>query len=516
METVTSPNILRIRQGRIDLSFHQVVGEVFAYVLSDPRLFLSSLPPSPDTISSLPLVDLSVSSAPHADAFAALQKGETDILVGWFDGSHGTYLEPFQKDVIVLGDPSKNISALPDDDDVAAAAAFSSPPVYSPYCIWGVPSYVPEALVPDVRSLANIAIAARFKKEEGTEKHVLQGIAPGAGISRFSREMLHKYGLNEAGWEFRNGSQEDCFSAFEKAVEKEEWIVIPLWHPQYLHAHHSIRALKEPQGLLRPVDHARLVLRKDFLKQFSPQQRSAILGVLQRVTLGNSAVTEMDSYVHVDKLDYRSAARKWIRAHQAQVDSWFENGHVDIVQRATQLDQYLLEDEAAITAKQHAYAIPARAPAAAGAYSPFSTSTTAPQIIHTSFQLPFGPDGKLAYVGPILPNDASASKTSRKTITEDEGLAAARLCALNLLAQLRDAASGDLARVQLLRLEGYVATADVDGHFVNVPRILNGASLLIRHALGAQRGAHSRTALTLSTNPLDVPTMIGAVAELRW
>jgi glycine betaine/proline transport system substrate-binding protein len=62
---------------------------------------------------------------------------------------------------------------------------------------------------------------------------------------------------------------------------------VPLWHPQYLHAQHKIRALKEPQGLLRPVDQARLVIRKELLAKLSTERQSALLAVLGRVTLGN-------------------------------------------------------------------------------------------------------------------------------------------------------------------------------------------------------------------------------------
>lgn len=72
-----------------------------------------------------------------------------------------------------------------------------------------------------------------------------------------------------------------------------EWCVVPLWHPQYLHAHHSIRALAEPQGLLRPVDKAQLVINKSFLVKLSEEERSALLNVCKRVTLGNAAVTEV-------------------------------------------------------------------------------------------------------------------------------------------------------------------------------------------------------------------------------
>ena len=251
--------------------------------------------------------------------------------------------------------------------------------------------------------------------------------------------------------------------------------MIPLWHPQYLHAQNKIRALNEPLGLLRPVDEARLVLRKDFLARLASAQQERLLTILGRVTLGNAAVTAMDKFVHVDKLSYRDAARKWIRANQDRVDSWFDDGHADVVARTKQVEQYALPGET-ILSDEHSYVIPVRAPSAAGAYSPFSVSTTSPRVIHTSFQLPFELDGslkhRLAYVGPIRPSShPTLAVNGVQTVSEAEGLAAVRLCALNLLAQLRDAADGDLSRVQLLRLEGYISTADADGHFVNVPRV---------------------------------------------
>lgn len=299
-ENTTSRRSLTIRQGRIDLSFHQVVGEVFAYVLSDPRLLTG-------TSEALPKVSIEVDSAPHSEAFTILQNNETDILIGWFDGSHGTYIEPFRDDIVVLG-------------DTRFEGMTPTPAIYSPYCIWAVPSYVPEEIVPDVPTLADPSVAARFNADDG---HTIQGINPGAGISRFSQEMIEAYNLAPQGWQFKSGTQDDCFSRVARYIEKEDWFVVPLWHPQYLHAMYDLRALAEPKGLLRPVDEARLVLSKKFLSKFTDNQRIALLDVVGRVTLGNDAVTLMDKYVHVDKLSYYDAAHRWIRDNQALVDSWF-------------------------------------------------------------------------------------------------------------------------------------------------------------------------------------------------
>lgn len=226
----------------------------------------------------------------------------------------------------------------------------------------------------------------------------------------------------------------------------------------------------------------------------------------------------MDKYYHVDKLSYQESARRWIRENRARVDSWFENGHVDVVERATEFVSYALPGELTSVTKgeKYRFAIPRTAPAAVGTYNAFSVSKSG--LIHTSFQLPWeldidqleGSKPALAVVGPV----AKDSVQGTFTVSESEALRAVRICALNLLAQLRDAAGGDLARVQLLRLEGFVATEQADE--INVPRILDAASLLLKHALGPVQGAHARTALFLHYNPLNVSTMLGAVAELRW
>jgi glycine betaine/proline transport system substrate-binding protein len=49
----------------------------------------------------------------------------------------------------------------------------------------------------------------------------IQGINPGAGISRFSQEMIVAYGLDKEGYSFRPGTQQECFSAFEDAFKAE-------------------------------------------------------------------------------------------------------------------------------------------------------------------------------------------------------------------------------------------------------------------------------------------------------
>jgi enamine deaminase RidA (YjgF/YER057c/UK114 family) len=91
-----------------------------------------------------------------------------------------------------------------------------------------------------------------------------------------------------------------------------------------------------------------------------------------------------------------------------------------------------------------------------------------------------------------------------------DGRQAARLCALNILAHLKNAAGGDLDRVaRCLRLGGFVnCTPD----FVDMPLVVNGASDLLVEIFG-EAGRHARTAVG-AVLPFNVAVEVDAVFEL--
>ena len=88
-----------------------------------------------------------------------------------------------------------------------------------------------------------------------------------------------------------------------------------------------------------------------------------------------------------------------------------------------------------------------------------------------------------------------------------EGQAAARLCALNILAQAK-AALGDLDRIsQVMRLTGFVAS---EPGFMDQPQVVNGASDLLVEVLGA-RGMHTRSAVGVVSLPAGSAVEIDAI-----
>jgi enamine deaminase RidA (YjgF/YER057c/UK114 family) len=94
----------------------------------------------------------------------------------------------------------------------------------------------------------------------------------------------------------------------------------------------------------------------------------------------------------------------------------------------------------------------------------------------------------------------------------EEGQAAARLCALNLIAQVKVAAGGDLDRVvRWVRLGGFVNSMP---DFTAQPQVVNGASDLIVAVFG-DAGRHARTSVGVAVLPYDVAVEVDAIVAIR-
>ena len=123
------------------------------------------------------------------------------------------------------------------------------------------------------------------------------------------------------------------------------------------------------------------------------------------------------------------------------------------------------------------------APAPAANYVPYAV---AGNMVYVSGQLPLV-DSKLTVTGHV-----------GKNVSTEEAAAQARLCAINLLAQLKAACGGDLSRVkQVVKLGGFVACTD---DFTDQPEVINGASDLMVEVFG-DAGRHARFAVGSNTLP---------------
>ena len=134
-------------------------------------------------------------------------------------------------------------------------------------------------------------------------------------------------------------------------------------------------------------------------------------------------------------------------------------------------------------------------PQPAGAYT---RAVQSGNLVFVSGQLPLA-DGQIQYAG-----------TLGDDLDVDAGYAAARLCALNALSILK-AETGDLDRVKIVRLGGYVASAP---GFFDQAKVINGASDLMAEVLGEQ-GVHARLAIGPTSLPLGSAVELEVIAAIN-
>ncbi|MBO9451863.1 MULTISPECIES: RidA family protein [Roseobacteraceae] len=128
--------------------------------------------------------------------------------------------------------------------------------------------------------------------------------------------------------------------------------------------------------------------------------------------------------------------------------------------------------------------------------------------------VPFVQVGDMVYVSGQISNDENGLILGKlgENMDVEAGAAAARRCAINLLAQVKAACGGDLDRlVRVVKLTGFVnSTAD----FTAQPQVINGASDFMVEALG-DAGRHSRSAVSAAALPLGVAVEIEGFFQIK-
>lgn len=128
--------------------------------------------------------------------------------------------------------------------------------------------------------------------------------------------------------------------------------------------------------------------------------------------------------------------------------------------------------------------------------------------------VPFVRMGELVHISGQVSVDASGGVrgTVGADVDMDMAVRAARLCGLNLIAQMRAACEGDLDRVvRVVKLGGFVQVAE---DFSAIPQVVNGASDLMVEAFG-DLGRHARSAVGVYRLPMGFAVEVDAVVAVR-
>jgi enamine deaminase RidA (YjgF/YER057c/UK114 family) len=121
-------------------------------------------------------------------------------------------------------------------------------------------------------------------------------------------------------------------------------------------------------------------------------------------------------------------------------------------------------------------------------------------LLYISGQLPVGIDGKIIK-GKI-----------GKDLTIENGQEAAKLCVINIVAQVKKALHGDLSKVKnCVKITGFVNSTD---DFKDQPKIINAASEMLTSIFG-ECGKHTRAAVSSNSLPLGIAVEIDAIFEVN-
>ncbi len=217
-----------------------------------------------------------------APQYQGISTGDIDVmLMSWQPTTHEDYVKK-------VGDKAFDLGLLYSDAKLG----------------WVVPAYVPQDQVKTIEDLNKPEVQERL---DGT----ITGIDPGAGLMRLSTQAIDDYGLDYA---LQISSGAGMTAALERAVRRNEWIVVTGWSPHWMFGKYDLRYLEDPKGVLGKAErvhaYARTGFYQDHIKAASFLSRMQIpIGQLEAFMFQaqeTSYAEAVDAYVeqNTDRINY--------------------------------------------------------------------------------------------------------------------------------------------------------------------------------------------------------------------
>jgi glycine betaine/proline transport system substrate-binding protein len=170
---------------------------------------------------------------------------------------------------------------------------------------WVVPNYIPKR---ELKSVADLKKPEVREKLDGT----ITGIDPGAGLTRLSMKTIEDYGLN---YELQISSGAGMTAALERAVRRNEWIVVTGWSPHWMFGAYDLRNLDDPKGVLGRFERVHAVARLGF---YQDQVQAA--GFFSRMQIPIDDLQR--AMYHAQETSYKEAVSRYIEKNPRRVDYW--------------------------------------------------------------------------------------------------------------------------------------------------------------------------------------------------
>ena len=218
-----------------------------------------------------------------APLYQGVSRGDLDaMLMAWLPATHADYYKRVEGKVEDLG------------------------PLYEGAKLgWVVPAYVPES---DIKSIEDLKKAEIHEKLKGQ----IQGIDPGAGLTRLSEEAVKKYGLN---YKLQISSEAAMLTTVDRSTRSEGWFVATAWSPHWMFGKYKLRYLEDPEGALGAAEHVNALARKGF-KEDNPK----VASLLEKM---NIPLADLEKAMfEAQETSYDKAVDKYIADNPDRIKEW--------------------------------------------------------------------------------------------------------------------------------------------------------------------------------------------------
>lgn len=216
--------------------------------------------------------------------YQGLSAGKLDaMLMSWQPLTHKPYLDKVGKDLVDLG------------------------PIYTRAKLgWAVPDYIPASELSSIEDLKKPEVAKKLGAK-------IQGIDPGAGLMQASEKAIKDYELK--GYQLVSASDAGMLAALDRAVKRDEWIVVTTWSPHWMFANWKLRYLDDPKAMLGGLESVNALTRKGFY-----QDHPEVYEFLNRMVI---PIGDLEAMMYEAKqTSYEKAVDAYIKNNAARVDYW--------------------------------------------------------------------------------------------------------------------------------------------------------------------------------------------------
>jgi glycine betaine/proline transport system substrate-binding protein len=219
-----------------------------------------------------------------APQYQGLSTGSIDVmLMSWQPDTHADYIER-------VGAKTVNLGLLYTHARLG----------------WAVPNYIPES---EVKTIADLTKPAVQERLDGT----ITGIDPGAGLTRLSKQAIEDYGLD--GYELQVSSGAGMTAALQRAVRRDDWIVVTGWSPHWKFGAYDLRYLEDPKGVLGSYERVHAVARMGFY-----QDDVEVASFLSRMQI---PIADLQAAMYeAQETSYEDAVSNYIAANSERIDYW--------------------------------------------------------------------------------------------------------------------------------------------------------------------------------------------------